>query len=53
MNVQKTIKELIQFYVQMNYEKHLKDNNIKCNCDYKCVCLIVNCVMCIEITSIA
>ena len=30
MNVQKTIKELIQFYVQMNYEKHLKDNNIKC-----------------------
>ena len=28
MNVQKTIKELIQFYVQMNYEKHLKDNCI-------------------------
>jgi hypothetical protein len=30
MNVQKNIKELIQFYVQMNYEKHLKDNNIEC-----------------------
>jgi len=28
MNVQKTIKELIQFYVQTNYEKHLKDNNM-------------------------
>jgi len=28
MNVQKTIKELIQFYVQTNYNKHLKDHNI-------------------------
>ena len=28
MNIQKTIKELIQFYVQTNYNKYLKDNNI-------------------------
>jgi len=28
MNIQKTIKELIQFYVQTNYNKYLKDHNI-------------------------
>ena len=29
MSIHKTIKELIQFYVQINYEKYLNDNNLK------------------------
>jgi len=28
MALQKTIKELIEFYVKINYENHLKQNNI-------------------------
>ena len=30
MALQRTIKELIEFYVKINYEKHLEVNNITC-----------------------
>ena len=30
MALQRTIKELIEFYVKINYEKHLEVNNIVC-----------------------
>lgn len=28
MTLQKTLKELIEFYIKINYEKHLEENNI-------------------------